>query len=171
MLRLCRHGGKLVPVWSPAPLPTSFSLCVGAAHPHHTHSSLTPLCKEGKLRHGTGNPMLCWGCCALCNIPNSGRPSSSPRGLSGLGGAVRDTKQPVALTESQEPLITYSNSVHHCFALRNTCAAPRAVGCQHIPSHPPPPAPSARTGPCKWWSPRALPGTAVPRAARKHGLC
>lgn len=92
MLRLCRHGGKLVPVWSPAPLPTSFSLCVGAAHPHHTHSSLTPLCKEGKLRHGTGNPMLCWGCCALCNIPNSGRPSSSPWGLSGLGGAVRDTK-------------------------------------------------------------------------------
>lgn len=50
------------------------------------------------------------------------------------GGAMQDAAQPVALTGSQEPLITYSNSVHHYFALCNTCAAPRAVGCQHVPS-------------------------------------
>lgn len=66
-------------------------------------------------------------------IPRGFLASGSP----GVGGHRRGqrelcclwcTRQPVALKGSQEPLITYSNSVHHFFALRNMCAGSKSGG-------------------------------------------
>lgn len=108
-------------------------------------------------------------------IPRGFLASGSP----GVGGHRRGqrelcclwcTRQPVALKGSQEPLITYSNSVHHFFALRNMCAGSKSGG-GHGPASTSrrsrlPPAPRQHPGlpacPPAWILP-LLPVLSIPR--------
>lgn len=97
---------------------------------------------RAQLRSGAASPRGC------LDPPSPGgcSPGETPRGFlaegsgvtpAGAGGSDARSpgrQQPVALKGSQEPLITYSNSVHHFFALRKRRAGSKSSASAAAPS-------------------------------------